>query len=121
MIRIVVVLPDPLAPRNPVIRPGRTSNDTPSSTRWSPKLRLIFDTVSMPGTLGEPTGKGVRRATDPLVLLAADPRRDDPVLVGEHDRVRPVPQPQLGEHPGHVRLDRGLPQVQGLRDLRVAR
>ena len=36
MMRIVVVLPAPLAPTNPVRPPGRTPNDTSSSARVLP-------------------------------------------------------------------------------------
>src|SRR5947207_10278171 len=37
--RIVVVLPDPLRPTNPTIRPSGTSKDTPSSATTSPNRR----------------------------------------------------------------------------------
>ncbi len=39
MMRMVVVLPAPLAPTKPVIRPGRTANDTSCSTRVPAKSR----------------------------------------------------------------------------------
>ena len=74
MIRIVVVLPEPFAPRNPVIRPGRTSNDTPSSTRWSPKLRLTVVTFNMRRSYGagaRARASGARPT--PGVLRAAYP------------------------------------------------
>jgi hypothetical protein len=36
IMRIVVVLPAPFAPTNPVTRPGRTCRSTPSTTTVSP-------------------------------------------------------------------------------------
>ncbi len=47
MMRIVVVLPAPLAPTKPVITPGRTSNETRSRTVWSPYRRVRSVTLSM--------------------------------------------------------------------------
>src|SRR5262249_23311088 len=38
IIRRQVVLPAPFLPRSPVIVPGRTAKDTPSTARTSPKL-----------------------------------------------------------------------------------
>ncbi|GAB2976228.1 hypothetical protein GCM10027184_27810 [Saccharothrix stipae] len=68
----MVVLPDPFAPRNPVMRPGRTSKDTSSRTRWSPKLRLTDVTVNMPQryAAGASATSGARSTAG--VILAED-------------------------------------------------
>jgi hypothetical protein len=44
--RIVVDLPDPLGPKNPVTRPGNTSNETLSTATVSPK-RLVKPRISI--------------------------------------------------------------------------
>ena len=44
---------------------------------------------------------------------------DDAVLVGKHRDLHPVTQIQLGQHVGHVTLDRGLAEVELARDLGV--
>src|SRR6266702_1038629 len=57
-IRSVVVLPAPLGPRNPVTRPGKTSNDTPSTAVTGP-TRLTSPRISI--ILPAPAAHGWRR------------------------------------------------------------
>ncbi len=47
-IRMMVVLPAPLAPTKPVTRPGTTENETSSTTVVSPKTRVSERDSSMP-------------------------------------------------------------------------
>lgn len=47
-------------------------------------------------------------------------RADEAGLIGKHDRLHAVPQAQLGENPGHVRLDRRLAQRQVAGQFRIA-
>ena len=57
----------------------------------------------------------------PSVPSAAGPAGfDEAALVGEHDRLHPVAQPQLGEDVGDVGLDRALADVQVGGELGVA-
>ncbi len=64
-IRMVVVLPAPLAPTKPVISPVGTSNDTWSTAVLSPN-RLVSSRISnMTTTLGRRDPRGIPRATEP--------------------------------------------------------
>jgi peptidoglycan/LPS O-acetylase OafA/YrhL len=52
-------------------------------------------------------------------LVSGRPGRDETVLVGENHGLNPIAQAELGQHPGHVSLDRGLGDVQCRCYLRV--
>src|SRR3712207_572865 len=106
MMRMVVVLPAPLAPTNPVIRPAPTSNVTSLSTWRSPKLRLTESTrstVVIPSTLGRHGPAAVRRGTESGPPSRGGPGSssgaDHPVLVGEDHRLGAVAHAQLHQHP----------------------
>src|SRR5690606_33170531 len=125
---MVGVLPEPLAPTNPVIRPGTTSNETSWRTWWSPKERLMPRNEIMTTTVGPPPRPADRPRvgkTSPPREGAAPPgqgsagRRDDAVLVGPDHRVDPVPHAQLHQHVRDVRLDRRLAEEQLGGHLRV--
>ena len=49
IMRMVVVLPAPLAPTKPVIRPGSTTNETSSTAVLSPNLLVRCRTSSAGG------------------------------------------------------------------------
>jgi len=51
--------------------------------------------------------------------VSGRPGRDETVLLGENHGLHPIAQAELGQHPGHVSLDRGLGAGQRVRYLRV--
>jgi peptidoglycan/LPS O-acetylase OafA/YrhL len=51
--------------------------------------------------------------------VSGRPSRDETVLIGENHGLHPVAQPELGQHPGDVSLDRGLGDGQRRGYLRV--
>src|SRR3954469_9328938 len=102
MMRIVVVLPAPFAPTNPVIRPATTSMVTSLSTWRSPKLRLTASTVktSVTGpTLGKIGREHVRPAEDRAGSSAR--RTHHAQFVGENHRLGTVARAHLHQHPAH--------------------
>src|SRR5690606_29822416 len=104
---MVVVLPAPFPPTNPVMRPPPTVNDTFFNTCRSPNERLTELTCS---TCVPLTGElrylryagGVVGASAPRVVVRSAPRGssgrgrgDETVLVGEHDGLHTVAHPEL--------------------------
>ena len=69
--RMVVVLPAPLAPTKPTTRPWSMEKETPSTARSWPKWRWRFST-RMAGSdmIGE--GSGDRAAEDDVIAFPAD-------------------------------------------------
>src|SRR5690242_6243041 len=85
--------------------PPPTRCKTPQSASRPPDFRDI----SMPHMLMSPW----RRLGGGLSCVLHLAGGDHAVVVGEHDRRRTVPDPELAEDAAHVRLDRGLGHVQG--------
>lgn len=63
--RIVVDFPAPFGPRNPVTRPGRTTNDRPSTAVFPPYFLVSAVTSIMPMTLGSERPRRVCHETSP--------------------------------------------------------
>ena len=97
--RIVVDLPAPLGPTNPVTWPGRTVNDIPSSATAGPnRLRRPLTSIvaSIPGRLGNQGGLGrhARERSSPSLARGCArpliPRRGDSAVPGQGDASVPA-------------------------------
>lgn len=77
--RIVVDLPDPLGPRNPVTVPGRTSNDRSSTATTLPK-RLESPRASI-------TGSALHSAQSSQGRSSSNPERGDASVASSPDAI----------------------------------
>ena len=104
-------------PAPPPCRPPRSAGPRRSSSGWPGLSRRAARSSSQPpspaGTLAAPGSRAAGRAVHFLAVSrlrpgAARPRpAEEPVFVGEDDRLNPVTQAELGEQAGHVGLDGG--------------
>src|SRR5688500_18491372 len=97
-IRIVVVLPAPLAPTKPVIRPGATEKDTSSRTVVVSKTLDREWAASMPATLRTPVARRTGRETDPALRRPGETSvlAHQAGLVGHDHGLHPVADTELG-------------------------
>src|SRR6185437_3480720 len=109
IIRMVVVLPAPLGPRNPVTRPGRTAKLSPSTAVTGPN-RLVSPLASINAgrTGGRRRAGGARWPAGSAASPAAgDGESRAPPAPGEReaDDDRPAPFRQVPDLPGPAQVD----------------
>src|SRR4051812_18868307 len=98
---------------SPAVASGMAAS-RPSSSRSATST-----TGSIPAARSTPRRAGEAEASTTSTGRPYDRASDQPVPVGVADGLRPVAQPDLGEHVVDVRLHRGLADHQLLRDLAV--
>src|SRR6186713_602456 len=112
MMRMVVVLPAPLLPTKPVMRPPRTPKETSFSTgrpakersiEWSSNCAFMASTLRSPRVRHFPRrdGSGPPPYGGDERLLRRRAGNGEPVLVREHHRLHPVAHTEFGEQVRH--------------------